>query len=437
MSIGDKRSLIESIFNIDILSEMAKEVKKRNTADKSEQRLKIAEMNGYQDRINDNQTNMEKIKTYIEQFESNKQKEIEDIKIEIDKFVEKIEKNIKNIGIGEKKIKELQQEKDCPSEEEFKTLSKSLGIAEHEKNNIIKTLKTIGSNKFCPICGSELDEGHAKEHIDKLKADLNTLENDTIFVLKKQEEDYNAKKEKVKKTEDFINTITENVQKEICNKTSYEKNIEQLNKQIDTIQNRTCDFTIDEYVTKIDELKGNLDNINTLLKNINHKISVDTKLIDILGDEGLRMYFFKKLLPILNQKINYYLQKFELSATLEFDSFMNETIKTGKFEQQYNQFSGGERCRIDMAILLSFFDISKIISNWSCSIMYLDELLDNAVDQNGLEQFISTLYNIVTEENKNLGIYLISHKLGDLQVNWNEVIEIEKKSLFSEIKKRK
>lgn len=90
-----------------------------------------------------------------------------------------------------------------------------------------------------------------------------------------------------------------------------------------------------------------------------------------------------------------------------------------------------------MAILLSFFDISKIISNWSCSIMYLDELLDNAVDQNGLEQFISTLYNIVTEENKNLGIYLISHKLGDLQVNWNEVIEIEKKSLFSEIKKRK
>jgi ABC-type Mn2+/Zn2+ transport system ATPase subunit len=87
-----------------------------------------------------------------------------------------------------------------------------------------------------------------------------------------------------------------------------------------------------------------------------------------------------------------------------------------------------------MAILLSFFEISKIISNWSCSILFIDEILDSGVDQSGIEQFISTLYNIVSEENKELGIYLISHKLTDVQVNWNEVIEIEKKSLFSELK---
>ena len=85
------------------------------------------------------------------------------------------------------------------------------------------------------------------------------------------------------------------------------------------------------------------------------------------------MYFFKKLLPVLNHKINHYLQKFELPVQLEFDCYMNETIKTGKFQQEYNQFSGGERCRIDMAILLSFFDIAKIISNWSCSVMMIDE----------------------------------------------------------------
>ena len=87
-----------------------------------------------------------------------------------------------------------------------------------------------------------------------------------------------------------------------------------------------------------------------------------------------------------------------------------------------------------MAILLSFFDISKIISNWSCSILMIDEILDAGVDQDGISQFISTLYNIVTEENKDLGIYVISHKLSDLQVAWENIIEIEKKSLFSELK---
>jgi len=151
----------------------------------------------------------------------------------------------------------------------------------------------------------------------------------------------------------------------------------------------------------------------------------------------LRMYFFKKLLPILNGKINHYLQKFELPVTLEFDSFMNETIKTGRFEQQYNQFSGGERSRIDMAILLSFFDISKIISNWSCSFLMIDEILDSYVDNDGLEKFMSTLYNIVTENDKNLGIYVISHKLNEMTLPYNELITITKKSLFSDLKVNK
>jgi len=62
------------------------------------------------------------------------------------------------------------------------------------------------------------------------------------------------------------------------------------------------------------------------------------------------------------------------------------------------------------------------------------KFLMHGVDQDGISQFISTLYNIVTEENKDLGIYVISHKLSDLQVAWENIIEIEKKSLFSELK---
>ena len=195
-------------------------------------------------------------------------------------------------------------------------------------------------------------------------------------------------------------------------------------------------MSVESYNDKFTQLENELVGIKETLDELTHKIDIDTQLIEILGDDGLRAYFFLKLLPILNNKINHYLKKFELPITFEFNQYMEETIKTGKFEQDYNQFSGGERCRIDMAILLSFFDISKIISNWSCSILMVDEVLDAGVDQSGIEQFISTLYNIVSEENKDLGIYLISHKLSDLQVNFNEIIEVEKKSLFSQLKVR-
>lgn len=434
MSIGDKRALIESIFNIDILSEMGKEVKKRNTLDRSEQRLKITELDGYNGRISDNQASIEKIRNYIDQFEDNKKKELDKLTDEISAFDTKIKNNIKNIKLGEDKIESLKGKYEAPSDEEFASLAKSLGVAEHERASITKTLKTIGDATECPICGSTLDEGHAKEHIDKLKADLKVLDENTIPNLKKLETEYNAKKNAALENQKIIDEITDRVKEQIFNKGVYEKSIEDLKKKIEEIKNKKCELTLDEQQRLIDELTEKVNILQQTIKDITHKIEVDNKLIEVLGDEGLRMYFFKKLLPILNGKINHYLQKFELPVTLEFDSFMNETIKTGRFEQQYNQFSGGERSRIDMAILLSFFDISKIISNWSCSFMMIDEILDSGVDQDGISQFIATLYNIVTEENKELGIYVISHKLSEIQVPWNEYIEINKKSLFSELK---
>jgi DNA repair exonuclease SbcCD ATPase subunit len=434
MSVGDKRSLIESIFNIDVLSEMGKEVKKRNTVDRSEQRLKLTEASNYEDRINDNKSTVENIKQHIEKFEENRKNQIDHLQNEIEKFDKKIKKNIANIKLGEDKIAEMQGKFTCPSDEEFAKLASNIGVAEHEKASILKTLKMIGNSSTCPICGSELDEGHAKEHLDKLKADLKVLEDDTIPHLKELETQYNAQKEAVKNNQNLIDEISDRLKEEIFNKSNYEKNITQLKKQITEVKNQVCELSLDEYTVKISMLEEQLKQANEQVAVLNHNIEKDTKLIEILGDDGLRMFFFKQLLPILNSKINHYLKKFELPVTLEFDQYMVETIKTGKFEQQYNQFSGGERCRIDMAILLSFFDISKIISNWSCSILMIDEILDAGVDQDGISQFISTLYNIVTEENKDLGIYVISHKLSDLQVAWENIIEIEKKSLFSELK---
>ena len=233
MSIGDKRELIESIFNIDILSEMAKEVKKRNTLDRSEQRLKITELDGYNGRIADNQANIEKIRNYIDQFEENRQNELTHLNEEIEKFDDKIKKNIKNIKVGEDKISNLKQNIELPSDEEIASLAKSLGVAEHERSSINKTLKTIGNNSSCPICGSALDEGHAKEHIDKLKADLKVLDEDTIPNLKKLEAEFNAKKDAANANQKLIAEITDRVKEQMFNKSNYEKSVEDLKKKIE------------------------------------------------------------------------------------------------------------------------------------------------------------------------------------------------------------
>ena len=78
-----------------------------------------------------------------------------------------------------------------------------------------------------------------------------------------------------------------------------------------------------------------------------------------------------------------------------------------------------------MSILLSFFDISRLISNWSCNILFIDELLDQNIDQSGIEQFVSTLHNLICENKKKLGIYIISHKLNELKDNIERTCEME------------
>lgn len=436
MSIGDKRALIENIFNIDVLSMMGREVKKRDGLNKSEQRLKLTELSGLRNNEEDNKKYIEKIKEYIDKFDETKKKDENDLMSSIINCENDAKIQLKHITDGNAAIENLQSTIEHPSNEEFSKVNSEIGSTNHEIHSIKSTLEKVDGVAVCPICGEKLDDERAVTHFNELKEKLRKINDEILPSLLKKQEELNAKKKRFDEISQRINFISRKVMDENI---KYKCNINQLNSlktQLENCRNRVCDFDITKNQNKLIDLQKSIEKINEELKIIEHKTVIDSKLIEILGDEGLRMYFFNKLLPIFNQRINHYLHKFELQVQIEFNPYMEEKITTGRFEQNYNQFSGGEKSRIDMAILLSFFDISKMISNWSCSILFIDEVMDAGVDVAGTEQFLATLYNIVTENNTSLGIYLISHKLSDVQVNWNEVIEIEKKSLFSEMKKK-
>lgn len=433
MSIGDKRSLIESIFNIDVLSDMAKEVKKRNSMDKSEQRVKLSEKEGYDARISDNQKYIEQISQVIANFAETKENKIQNLRNDVVACEDAIARAKKNISLGNAHIEKVVNTAETPNTEKLTEINNKITLDNHDKTRIETTLKKLGNDAVCPLCGSELDAGHAKEHINDLKKQLKTIEKELPKLAKEKDEilelqrSYDGVQQKIAIVKQKM------TEEEYRIKTKTEE-IASINKKIEDAEAETCNFTTDEYQKNLEDLQKQVDTLVSEIAEIDHRCEIDNKLIEILGDEGLRMYFFKKLLPVLNQRINLYLKKFELQVTLEFDPYMNETIKTGNFVQDYNQFSGGERSRIDMAILLAFFDISKIISNWSCSILFIDEVMDSGVDNAGTEQFLSALHNIVTEDNKNIGIYIISHKLAEVQVSWDKIIEVQKKSMFSELK---
>lgn len=434
LSIADKRLLAENIFNIDVLGLMMKDVKKRKSLKTSEIDIKKTERTGITNAIEDNRKYLENMNNYIANFNQLKEANISKITANIQSCSDRIDKATKNIGIASKKISELLTEiGEKPDNNILEKLGLDIGKTMSSIERIESTLEKLKKSAVCPVCNSPLDEGHAKKHIVQLKTEHDNLNNNILPNLKKEYKDLKTKIDEYTKKSDFIRQIKEKAGNEETTKSLMESQINELNIQLTTEQYKTCPAQTSQFEEKLNKLNDNLIILNTNIDELTDDIAIDTELINILGDDGIKAFFFKKLTDILNKNVCEYLTKFEMPIQIKFDETMQETISENEETTSYSAYSGGERCRIDMSILLSFFNISRIISNWSCNLLFIDEILDNGVDDSGLEQFIATLYNIIADNKKQLGIYIVSHKLNEIKVQTNSLIEIKKRSGFSSL----
>ena len=428
LPIGDKRALIENIFNIDVLGSMCKDVKKRKTVNNTELDLKTTERRGVVNSIEDNESYIENMRRYIASFNEVKDANLKTIRENIDKYRKEIDRRTKNLAIAESKIKELTEEIGAvPDRSVGESLNLEIGKAQSVIDNINNTLSRLKKSRLCPVCNSPLDEGHARKHIEGMLAEKKAMEKETLPGLMERYRAYSDTVKTYQEKQSFIQTIRDKARTEEITRSTLETELNKAKQNLEKESGKVCPASVDAYVEKLNALRAQSEELNKDIDVLTEKILIDTQLIKILGDDGIKSYFFKKLIKILNKSVNEYLNKFELkNTTIEFDETMAETMTTNLVPRTYSSYSSGERTRIDMSILLAFFDISRQISNWSCNLLFIDELLDQNIDQSGIEQFVSTLYNLIQLNKKKLGIYIISHKLNELKIQISSTIEIKK-----------
>lgn len=435
LSAGERRTLVETIFNIYVLALMLKEVKSRTTINKTQQKLNVSNLTG----LNEQKTSAEKFVNdtakILQQFEVNKQNTLNKIISDISTAQSIIDRCNKNISIADKKLVELQNKIDSTDAvNELAEINAKKNFAAGRIAELDDNIAAMKVNTKCPICNSDLTGEHAAAHIKEMQEELN--EQNAIFLDNSRKIELEKLIADIKKNKSLYDTIilkkAEQVSLLNTSKTDL-KNYE--NEKVKT-EASVCDIDVQQYKDQLDSINTRITNLSAEIDKLDKKMKMDSMLSDILSDDGIKTYFFEQLLPQLNCQVNKYINAFGLQVTLEFDKNLEAKIQQGKYECEYMGFSNGERARIDMAILLSFFDISRNISNWSCNILFIDEVMDNGVDSDGIESFISTLYNVVTgNSNKHdIGIYLISHKLTNTDVAWDSVVDIVKTNRFSELK---
>ena len=430
----EKRKFIEGILQINIFSDMLLKVRSDYNENKKgfeiltnkftekqktisffeEQKIKNEEIKKQKIEILQN-----KIKENEEKLKNNQNQTLLDTKTKIEDSLKKTEEAIKKI-----------EEKTIKISDSLLEFTKKEATLHTEIENIQKQVNSF-KNKTgtCPTCKKKLsdeDDSSIEIHINELLEGINTKKQEFDTVSKERHRIFNEKTLFLKKSQELSDLYKSLTQKNTKidslireNSSISDKNIE-LNESITSISQEK-DYTQDKIKEIFDEL-GELEDI-LLKEQKNIRILENSKVI--LSEEGVKTYIIKKLLVLLNNKLNCYLKKLEAPCTCTFDEMFEETIiNENNKECSYFNFSGGERKRIDLAIIFTFQDILKSQAGIHYSLNMYDELFDSALDEVGSSKAIDILKE--NSEKNNQSIYIISHNSSVSKNNIDNIIQIEK-----------
>jgi DNA repair exonuclease SbcCD ATPase subunit len=148
----------------------------------------------------------------------------------------------------------------------------------------------------------------------------------------------------------------------------------------------------------------------------------------IIKDDGVKSEILKRYVPTLNRYINQYLTKMGMFVSFELDEEFNDTIRSRHRDVlSYDNYSEGERQRLDLAVLLAWRHLAQAQSAVNTNLLILDEVLDSYLDQGTTETILSLLKG---DDFQSFNIFIISHKDG-LSENFDQTLHFQKRNNFT------
>lgn len=289
--------------------------------------------------------------------------------------------------------------------------NKAIGLLEKQ----ITTLKSTRDNMIKQKDELEKAEEARKRKVQELSDDITHRRAGLITRLDK----LNKAKEKNKEP---IISVTEATTKNAFY-ASKEQEISNLQKSIDrlsdeklkTVQRQNEEVErIKVETNPILELKAQLvidlenknkdkTDITTKMNNSDNTIKHLTYIHKSYSDRRkIKSYIISKLIPYLNDRIAYYLNSLECNVKLHF----NSSLQFESDKWPYELRSGGEKRRIDLAIMFAIHDLHQMIYGKQCNIIVFDEY-DRSLCKDGIEAFANLLFGDFTD--KDMTIFVISH----------------------------
>ena len=182
---------------------------------------------------------------------------------------------------------------------------------------------------------------------------------------------------------------------------------------LDTLT-RTLTARLDEtdpYQEQIDDMQNqalqvvNYDTVNELNRLLEHQ----EFLLKLLTskDSFVRKKIIDQNLSYLNGRLTHYLDRIGLPHTVKFQNDLTVSIEEYGRELDFDNLSRGERTRLILGMCWAFRDVWESLYQ-PINLLFIDELMDNGLDTQGVESGLALLKKMSRERHKS--IWLVSHR---------------------------
>jgi DNA repair exonuclease SbcCD ATPase subunit len=208
----------------------------------------------------------------------------------------------------------------------------------------------------------------------------------------------------------------------------FAKQIKDLEEEISKLRTEAS-IAKQDNSSMIEDLKTKLNTQKEEMTDLEKQARVFSMAGKLLKDGGIKARVIKQYIPVMNGLINKYLAMLNFFVKFELDEEFNETIKSRfRDDFQYDNFSEGEKTRINVAILFAWRAIAKMRNAAATNLLIMDEILDGSLDNIGVEEFLKLM-----DDGGNIGqsLFVVSHRGEVLMDKFDRTIRFVKHKNYS------
>ena len=419
LKANDQRTIIEQLLGITMLSERADKIKELNKTTKDDITREEFRIRAVQ----------EANKRIEEQIEALKRRQTlwvtkhEEEATKIQKALESLKEIDIEAEISAHKAHTVWDQKRKDINELSGAISRAKLDADRETKAISKLEKEIASLEAhtCHTCGQAFHDQKHEQVLANKQADLagaREASAEHTQLLSELQTAFEALGELGRPPNMFYDKESDAIQ--------HRANLENLQKQLDAKLLET-----DPYTEQIADMQQQAvqevtyDTLNELTRIQEHQ----EFLLKLLTskDSFIRKKIIEQNLSYLNARLTHYLDRVGLPHTVVFQNDLTVSIEELGRELDFDNLSRGERNRLILSMSWAFRDVFESLYQ-PINLLFIDEMIDNGLDTQGVEASLALLKQMSRERHKS--IWLVSHR-DELSGRVENILKVVKEGGFT------